>query len=71
MQKRNVIRQKTQVILFSTSKYPRETMVKAIGEFEAFRKQLAKDDEQLNKYFKKLYEANLEYQDEHKMELVV
>jgi len=70
MQKRQVQRLKTQVILFSTSKYPRQTMVKAVDDFEVFRKQLVKDDTELEKLFKKLYSANLEYQDSHKLELI-
>ena len=60
---------KSHITLVSTSKYPRTTMVKAVEDFSESRKTLAKCHETLEKLFKKLYDANCEYQDAHGMEI--
>ncbi len=44
-------------------------MVKAVEDFSESRKTLAKCHETLEKLFKKLYDANCEYQDAHGMEI--
>jgi hypothetical protein len=69
--KESIQRRKTHLILISTSKYPREKMASSVADFVESRKTLAKLDEKLEKLFKQLEQANIQYQDAHKMELIV
>lgn len=64
--KLTIQRRKTHIILISTSKYPRSKMESSIEDFIITRQTLAKLDEKLEKLFKKLYRANIDYQDAHK-----
>lgn len=63
--KLSIQRRKTHIILISTSKYPRSKMESSIEDFIKTRQTLAKLDEKLEKLFKKLYKANIDYQDAH------
>jgi len=69
IQKKQIIRRKTHVILLSTSKYSKERQLNSVEEFRDTAKELAKLDKKLVELFDKLYLANTEYLDEHGMEI--
>jgi len=69
--KESIQRRKTHLILISTSKYPREKMASSVEDFVKSRKTLAKLDEKLEKLFKQLEQANIQYQEAHEMAVIV